>query len=151
MTCESCGASTNGTGPLRHRVTCRDSVRNWFGPDSDHKRSADVTWPGGKTFENLGHEPKTFYSPAELNRYLKANRLESFVRHTPVPGTDKSPHTTSWAAVSQETLDGAKAMLERVGKGTKDEAPQTWIESMTVTVTDVPGFVTTPIGGLHAD
>lgn len=111
-------------------------------------RGADVTWPGGKTFENLGHEKKTFYSPRELQAYCKAHRIEPFVRHRPLPGTDKSPHTTSWAAVSQATLDGAKALLERVGTG-RDPAPQTYIQSMTVTVTEVPGFVTEPITGIH--
>lgn len=112
-------------------------------------RGADVTWPGGRTFENLADTPQTFYSPAELTRYLKAHNLESFVRHQPVPGTDKSPHTTSWAAVSQETLDGAKAMLERVGKGT-DPAPKTWVESLTLTETVQHGYVSVPIEGIHA-
>lgn len=112
-------------------------------------RGADVTWPGGKTFENLGHEPVTLHSPAEKARYLKAHNLEEFVRHQPVPGSDKSPHTTSWAAVSKETLDGATAMLERVSQGTKAPEPQTYIQSWTVTTTEVPGFVTTPITGVH--
>ena len=140
-------------------VTC-DTCGALFGIGDDYRcphdrvsggRGADVTWPGGKTFENLGDAPKTFYSPAELNRHLKAHNLESFVRHTPVPGSDKSPYTTNWAAVSQETLDGAKAMLERVGSAGKTNAPQTWIQSLEVTVTDVPGYVTTPIAGVHAD
>jgi hypothetical protein len=113
-------------------------------------RGADVTWPGGKVFENLSDQPQTFYSPRELNQYLKAHNLEPFVRHTPVPGSDKSPHTVSWAAVSQETLDGAKAMLERVGTAAKEPVPQTYIQSMTVTMTDEAGYVTTPIAGLHA-
>lgn len=137
MTCETCGASTNGTGPLRHRYDCAEAVT--IG------RAADITWPGGKTFENLGNEPRTFYSPSELNRYLKAHNLEPMVRHQPIPGTDRSPYTTSWAAVSQETLDGAKAMLERVGKGSKSETP-TLIESFSVTVTDEAGTVSAPRG-----
>lgn len=139
-------------------TTCPDcgvefGIGQWYRCPHEHiagGRGADVTWPGGKTFENLGHEPVTFYSPAEKAAYLKAHRLEEFVRHMPVPGSDKSPHTVSWAAVSQETLDGARAMLERVGKATKTE-PQTYIQSMTVTVTDVPGYVTEPIVGVHAD
>jgi hypothetical protein len=90
-------------------------------------RGADVTWPGGKTFENLADQPQTFYSKSEYDRYLRNHNIEEFVRHVPVPGSDKSPHTVSWAAVSQETLDGAKAMLERVGKGTKDVPRETYI------------------------
>lgn len=113
-------------------------------------RGADVTWPGGRTFENLADTPQTFYSPAELSRYLRAHNLEPMVRHVPVPGTDKSPHTTSWAVVTQETLDGAREMLERIGKGKAPE-PQTYITHMTVTMTEVPGYVTTPIAGVHND
>ena len=108
-----------------------------------------VTWPGGKVFENLGNTTQTFYSRSEYQRYLKTHRIEEFVRHVPVPGSDRSPHTTSWAAVSQTTLDGAKAMLERVGTPTKTE-PRTWIQSMTVTVSDVPGFIAESIAGVHA-
>ena len=124
----------------------------WICPHLSVKEAAavaQVTWPGGKTFENLGPEPVTFYSKSEYQRYLKAHNLEEFVRHVPVPGSDTSPHTTSWSAVSQHTLDGAKAMLERIGKASKPEAPLTYITHMTVTVMDVPGYVTTPIAGIH--
>lgn len=100
-------------------------------------RGPDVTWPGGKTFENLGDQPQTFYSPAEQARYMRQHGIEAFVRHVPVPGSDRSPHTTSWAAVTQETLDGARAMLERVGAGHKETPHPGWVQSMTVTVTDV--------------
>ncbi len=114
-------------------------------------RGADVTWPGGKTFENLADQPQTFYSKSDYTKYLKANNIEEFVRHVPVPGSDKSPHTVSWAAVSQSTLDGAKAMLERVGAAHgRDPEPQTWIESMTVTVTDEAGTVWAPRGTFGA-
>lgn len=144
MTCTECGTELQiGMYPF-----CAGDPAGHGSPVRG--RSGDVTWPGGRTFENLANEPKTFYSPAELNRYLKAHNLEPMVRHQPVPGTDKSPHTSSWAAVSQETLDGAKAMLERVNTGGKSERP-TLIESFSVTVTDVPGYVTRPIAGVHAD
>ena len=72
-------------------------------------------YPGGKTFENLGHEPVTVYSRSELRRELKTRGLEECVRHVPVPGTDKSPHTTSWDVPSAYTLEQAKLLLERVG------------------------------------
>jgi hypothetical protein len=107
-------------------------------------RGADVTWPGGKTFENLGAETVTFYSPAEKARYLRTHGIEEFVRHQPVPGSDQSPHTSRWVGVSQETLDGAKAMLERVGQSRgRDPAPQTlierWVPATEVGVTTVRG------------
>lgn len=66
--------------------------------------------PGGLTLENLGHEPVTVYSRSELKRELKARGLVEFVRHVPVPGSDKSPHTTSWTSVD---LDAGKALAER--------------------------------------
>lgn len=81
-------------------------------------RSAAVAgdeFPGGQTFENLGHDPVTVYSRSELKRELRARGLEEMVRHVPVPGTDKSPHTTSWDVPSEYTLRQAKAILERVG------------------------------------
>lgn len=95
-----------------------------------------VTWPGGKVFENLGHEPIRFDSPADLNRYLKAHRIEPFVRHTTLPGTDKSPHTTSWSSMSAVSLDGARALLERVGQTSKgaDAPAPSYVQSMRVDV-----------------
>ena len=133
-TCESCGQSY--------------SAGQWYRCPHEPLRSgrgADVTWPGGKTFENLADQPVTFYSKSEYTRYLKTHRIEEFVRHVPVPGSDKSPHTTSWAAVSQETLDGAKAMLERVGKASASPEPQTWVTefrpAMETGVTRVTGVL----------
>jgi hypothetical protein len=66
--------------------------------------------PGGLTLENLGHEPVTVYSRSELKRELQARGLVEFVRHVPVPGSDKSPHTTSWSSVD---LEAGKALAER--------------------------------------
>jgi hypothetical protein len=117
MTCEDCGAEYG--------------VGDWYRCPHEPVRGgrgADVTWPGGKTFENLADQPMTFYSPAEKAKYLRNHNIEEFVRHQPVPGSDKSPHTTSWAAVSQATLDGAKAMLERVGQGSK-ASDETWVRA----------------------
>jgi hypothetical protein len=101
-------------------------------------RGADVTWPGGRTFENLGDRPVTFYSPTEQARYLKAHGIESVVRHAPVPGSDKSPHTTSWASgLPQEYLDGVAAMLARVGTAGDNRESSTYVKEMAVTITDV--------------
>lgn len=72
-------------------------------------------YPGGRVIENLGHLPVVVYSRSELTRIARARGLESFVRHTPLPGTDKSPHTTSWAASSPWMIEQARLLLERVG------------------------------------
>ena len=86
--------------------------RLWVG------RSATVnddSWPGGRVFENLGDQPVTLYSRSELRRELKSRGLEEMVRHMPVPGSDRSPHTTNWDVPSEHGLREAKAILERVG------------------------------------
>jgi hypothetical protein len=119
VTCDTCGENYE--------------IGQWYACPHEwvsRGRGADVTWPGGRTFENLANEPQTFYSKTEYTRYLRTHGIEEFVRHQPVPGSDKSPHTTSWAAVSQETLDGARAMLERVGRGRAPER-QTYVSSFT--------------------
>lgn len=66
--------------------------------------------PGGRTYENLGPEPVTVYSRSELRRELKARGLEEMVRHVPVPGSDRSPHTSSWTGVD---LEAGRILAER--------------------------------------
>jgi hypothetical protein len=100
MICPSCGAElVVGSWPF-----CPDHTRG----GSYNAQPND--WPGGKTFENLGGQPVTLYSRSELRRELKARGLEECVRHVPIPGTDKSPHTQSWVSVD---LDAARALAER--------------------------------------
>lgn len=97
-TCERCGI-TYGVGAS---PWCRD----------DHRGGVNgveaVTWPGGITFENLGHDPVTLYSPLELKRELKARNLTEAVRHI-----EGSPHTRSWATVDPYTLEQARILAER--------------------------------------
>lgn len=53
--------------------------------------------PGGaRMFENLGPEPVYIDSRTSLKRELQARGLREFVRHTGVPGSDKSKETTRW-------------------------------------------------------
>ena len=136
MTCATCGRE-GGHGATGLSGCPYEAVGGVRGA-----KGADVTWPGGRTFENLADTPQTFYSPAEKQRFMRERGIEEYVRHQPLPGSDRSPHTTSWAAVSQETLDGARLMLERVSKGTKD-ATETWVRefvpSTEVGVTRVKG------------
>lgn len=126
IACRTCGAETV---PL-HR--------------SQAAAVQDVTWPGGRTFENLADKPMTFYSPAEKYRFMKRHGLQEFVRHATAAGTDKSPHTSSWSAIGPDTLASAAAMLERVGKGRAGEGDHPgWVQSMEWTVSDV----TEPVRG----
>jgi hypothetical protein len=76
--------------------------------------------PGGETLENVGPEPVTFYSRSEKRRYLKEHGLVEFVRHVPVPGSDRSPHTTSWTGVD---LEAGRILAERQAQ-TKASTPE---------------------------
>lgn len=115
--CEACGwqaeiVAQPGEHPLCPDCGCR-TERLWVAPASVHGDEI----PGGVEIENLGPEPMTFYSRSEIAKEAKRRGLEPFVRHVPVPGTDKSPYTTSWAAASPWMLEQAKVLLERVERG----------------------------------
>jgi hypothetical protein len=99
MICPQCG----GTLEIGGWPFCPDHAPGRSGAIAD-----DI--PGGITLENYGPNPVTFYSHSERRRYMREHGLEECVRHVPVPGTDKSPYTTSWASVD---LDAAKALAER--------------------------------------
>lgn len=71
----------------------------------------DATWPGGRVFENLGHEPVRCDSPADLKREMKTRGLVEFVRHT-----DGDRHTRSWATTDPYTLEQGRILAERQGR-----------------------------------
>lgn len=52
--------------------------------------------PGGMLVENLGPEPRRFYSRTEWQDAMREKGVINAVQHVGVPGTDKSPHTTRW-------------------------------------------------------
>ncbi len=103
MTCPKCGKTLSvGEWPF-----CDGAQGHGFGA-SFNAQPDDI--PGGETLENVGHVPQTFYSRSEKRRWLKAHGIEEMVRHVPIPGTDRSPHTQSWVSVD---LDAARALAER--------------------------------------
>lgn len=71
----------------------KPTVREWTSAVSVH---GDDKFIGGRTFENLGHEPVTVYSRSELKREMEKRGLQPFVRHQPEQGSDKSKHTSRW-------------------------------------------------------
>lgn len=103
---------------------CGESLRIGDYPFCPHGRGANaveaVTWPGGRVFENLGHEPVRCDSPADLARELKARNLEPMVRHI-----EGSPHTRSWATMDPYTLEQGRILAERQArtKATDSEPP----------------------------
>lgn len=60
--------------------------------------------PGGVWIENLGPQPVKVYSHSERRAIAAANGLEEMIRHTPVPGSDKSPHTSRWTGAPDMRL-----------------------------------------------
>lgn len=76
--------------------------------------------PGGMWLENYGPHPVKVTSHTERIRLMKARGLEPMIRHVGIPGTDKSPHTSNWAAVSRTQLENATAMLERIHPDSDD-------------------------------
>jgi hypothetical protein len=111
--CEWAGDIIVGVGEHPPCPKCGGATeRLWIGLSAS---IAGDEFPGGRTYENLGHDPVTVYSRSELRRELKSRGLEECVRHVPVPGSDKSPNTTSWNVPCEYTLRQAKALLERVG------------------------------------
>lgn len=135
MRCDACGQTI--------RIGQWPSCPHPFVSARAAKDAAQVTWPGGRTFDNLGHEPQTFYSPSEYRTYLRTHQIEEFVRHVPEPGSDKSPHTTNWACMDAQTLANAAALVSRPSQ---PKRPEDWIDSMTVTVTEEAGTVLAPKG-----
>lgn len=71
--------------------------------------------------ENGFRHPRRFRSKAELRRALAEQGKEIRVEHTPVPGSDKSPHTQSWAATGGvEWLKNAEILATRNGGASTD-------------------------------
>jgi hypothetical protein len=56
--------------------------------------------PGGMLVKhaicNPDGSPRRFDSQSELREYARARGWTNVVEHKPLPGTDKSPHTTRW-------------------------------------------------------
>jgi hypothetical protein len=70
---------------------------------------------------NLGREPVHIRSRAQRRQLMAERGLTEAVRHVPVPGSDKSPHTQAWVSVD---LEAATALVSRgaVTVSTPDEA-----------------------------
>lgn len=115
MTCDRCGATLEiGAFPF-----CK-------GQPSDHGRGV-----GAVHGDEMDHvqvngtrEPIRFTSKAERRAWLKANGLEEAVRHVPLAGSDKSPHTIDWTSrMDPYTANNVRILLERAfhaGVATED-------------------------------
>src|SRR5690349_9797934 len=104
--CPACNWKGERLAPIGAVIDCptcgTKTEKQWT--TNPNTRFEDVTWAGGKTFENMGtHEPVTFYSPAEHKAFMKQQGIEPAVRHVPEKGSDKSRFTTRWVSVSPIT------------------------------------------------
>jgi hypothetical protein len=58
--------------------------------------------------------PIRFRSREALRKHLDAHNLTPMVRHKPLAGSDKSPHTTDWSkGIDPQTLENARVLLSR--------------------------------------
>lgn len=115
MTCPSCGGEM--------------ALGSWpFCPDHGRPSYTNVTdeIPGGVLIENLGPQPIRVYSHSERLRIAKERGLQEVIRHVPVPGTDKSPYTRSWATMDPYTLEQGRILAERQAHTKATETPETY-------------------------
>jgi hypothetical protein len=75
----------------------------------------DDPYIGGVVLEHLGDKPITVYSRAERAAAIKASGHYEFVRHVPLQGSDKSPHTVDWSkgSMDPQTLKNAAELVAR--------------------------------------
>lgn len=97
-TCHTCGwKRADCYEPIDHQHACPTcgavTEREWTASAAIH---GDDAFIGGKTFENLGHDPVTVYSRSEYKRELAARGLQEATRHVGEQGSDKSKHTSRW-------------------------------------------------------
>lgn len=78
--------------------TCGEPTETLWIPSNRGAHGDEI--PGGiEVRHGLVHEdgsPMKFYSWTDYHREAKRRGLYNHVEHVPIPGTDKSPHTTRW-------------------------------------------------------
>ena len=108
MTCERCGAELPlGEWPWCPHGAARSGV---VGDELDY------------IDHNLGRHPIRITSRSQRRQLMAEQGLIEKVRHVPVPGSDKSPHTQSFATVD---LEAATALVSRMGVPTREQTPDT--------------------------
>jgi hypothetical protein len=111
MTCERCGVPLQvGDFPFCPHGSVTTSI---IGDEMD------------AVIENNGTpHPIRFRSKQALAAHMAAHGLQSFVRHQPGPGTDKSPHTSDWSrGIDAQTLDNVRVLVSRQSRTAKELAP----------------------------
>jgi len=74
--------------PLTKVLPAADRAATVIGDACDVVVEHGLCWPGGA--------PRRYTSKSEMAREAWKRGLTNYVRHVPLPGTDRSPHTVSW-------------------------------------------------------
>lgn len=135
--CESCGwEAIDLVEPVNHPAPlCPDcgepTVRAWLtrvssviGDEMDH-------WQVNGT-----RHPIHFTSKQDRRRWLKQTGQRECAYHVGADGSDKSPHTTRWAAMDAYTLKNAQILLERAAAEPTRNEPKEAPLHVTVTTGD---------------
>ena len=111
-----CGAAfervTSRFEPLLACPSCdRLAGRVYLQRSDTHAVSSDEI---DVVIENGLPEPRRFTSKAELLAVQAAHGNIPYVRHMPLPGTDKSAHTSDWGrGIDAYTLNAARELVAR--------------------------------------
>ena len=100
--------------------------------------------PGGMDVKhgicNDDGSPRRFYSKSEMRQAAEARGLVNMVRHVPLPGSDKSPHTVRWDAPrvlsEEERVAHMKALYAAEGIDLDHLPPPSTIEGVQSVVED---------------
>jgi hypothetical protein len=92
--------------------------------------------------ENNGTpEPIRFRSREALKQHMDRHNLTPAVRHVPVPGSDRSPHTSDWSrGMDPVTYENARILLSRTSSRAGAEPGASLPIEVTVRTLDT-GFV----------
>jgi hypothetical protein len=107
----------------------------WRATGASHGIVTDEAFIGGLVIENLGDQPVTVYSRADLARRMQEARVEQRIKY--VPG-DK--HLTDWSkAIDPYTLEAARALVSRPGALDRpDPPPSLRVETSIKTIPHAP-------------
>ena len=71
---------------------------------------------------------------------MDARGIQSFVRHMPLKGTDKSPHTTDWSkgSIDPQTLANAKELVSRQSVVKANDPEDVPLKTFKMTIRELP-------------
>lgn len=92
--CEKAWERVSSVAERNAPCDCGGEVEQQYVPNNFRTFGDDI--PGGMWIENLGPHPVKVYSHTERLNLMRKRGLIEIVRHVGVPGSDRSPHTSSF-------------------------------------------------------